>query len=687
MADFRPLVRTLGKLVELTGADRLIAKLIQHDAQREPTGFEDPEAIDVSYDSANRTITLTQSGGVVYWYRGLQYTLASPWTSTAHAAGDGRYFLMFGAGGTFSWSTTAWELDESGPAALAIVDAAFGTLALREVHGLMPWQDHEEAHDLLGTYRKSGGTFSVGTYAIQPASPTDADNTPGIDIAVVKDEDCPTTIPALTQGTYYRLRNNGGAATTDSGSLPFRMGATYPLINTGGSEVETSTGRYFNVYAYFIPVTLDAGSQAYRVVWLQPQFSYASLAEAQAEAPANYDLANLTSLLPEFCPHAKVTYRTNAAYTGATGRCRIEALSYLSTSRVLSQQGASLVLADGSVTNAKLAAMAENTIKARKTAGTGDPEDCTLSDVLDFVGSAAQGDILYRGASGWDKLPAGTPDYFLQTKGAGQNPVWAAAAAGGAYFWAKIANSAVITLSGAGSATLNRLHAVYGTIGDYDIRISGLSPAVGDVVGFYVADYRVANAQFRLDAGGTVKIAGRTRYLVLTHTNVVLLRWNGSEWQPLVLNLDSPPVSVESPTIYGVTTNPTKPSSANILFDRMVWSRIGGHLHVNYAYGHNASGSSGSGQYYLDVPIGTLIYTHNKVAYGTAQLYASAATSGYIVHATVLDIGSGVYRIAIEGVGAGGGTQTWGAASPSNARLGATTIRVSLDAMYPMVDW
>src|SRR6185369_334887 len=48
-------------------------------------------------------------------------------------------------------------------------------------------------------------------------------------------------------------------------------------------------------------------------------------------------------------------------------------------------------------------------------------------DVLDFIGSAAQGDILYRGSSGWARLAAGTSGQFLKTLGAGANPAWASA--------------------------------------------------------------------------------------------------------------------------------------------------------------------------------------------------------------------------------------------------------------------
>lgn len=70
-------------------------------------------------------------------------------------------------------------------------------------------------------------------------------------------------------------------------------------------------------------------------------------------------------------------------------------------------------------------------ILARATAGAGVIEEATLSTVLDFIGSAAQGDILYRGASSWVRLPAGTAGYVLSTGGAGADPSWVAPAAGG----------------------------------------------------------------------------------------------------------------------------------------------------------------------------------------------------------------------------------------------------------------
>lgn len=80
---------------------------------------------------------------------------------------------------------------------------------------------------------------------------------------------------------------------------------------------------------------------------------------------------------------------------------------------------------DKNVTYAKIQDIsATSRILGRKTAGSGVTEELTVSDVLDFLGGAAQGDIIYRGSSGWDNLAAGTAGQVLQSNGASANPSW-----------------------------------------------------------------------------------------------------------------------------------------------------------------------------------------------------------------------------------------------------------------------
>ena len=86
----------------------------------------------------------------------------------------------------------------------------------------MDWKAHEEFHSQIGTYRVSGGTLTAGTYTENTA--TDAANSPGFDLATVKDEDVLTTIPAWTDGTYTTMyigaSNTATFDTTET--LPFR---------------------------------------------------------------------------------------------------------------------------------------------------------------------------------------------------------------------------------------------------------------------------------------------------------------------------------------------------------------------------------------------------------------------------------------------------------------------------------
>lgn len=96
---------------------------------------------------------------------------------------------------------------------------------------------------------------------------------------------------------------------------------------------------------------------------------------------------------------------------------------------------------------------ATSRILGRKTAGAGDIEELTASDTLDFVGST-QGQILYRGASGWAVLSPGTSGQVLQTNGAGANPSWATAGGGSIGGSTGSTDNAMLRADGTGGATI-----------------------------------------------------------------------------------------------------------------------------------------------------------------------------------------------------------------------------------------
>ena len=139
----------------------------------------------------------------------------------------------------------------------------------------------------------------------------------------------------------------------------------------------------------------------------------------------------------------KVTSRSTDTLTVVRAQDGTTARAYSSGARIELRVTAALLAdirdsitpADGTVTTAKIVndnvtyakiqnVSATSRILGRKSVGVGDVEEATLSEVLDFIGSAAQGDILYRGASAWARLPAGTNGQLLRTNGAAANPSW-----------------------------------------------------------------------------------------------------------------------------------------------------------------------------------------------------------------------------------------------------------------------
>lgn len=94
----------------------------------------------------------------------------------------------------------------------------------------------------------------------------------------------------------------------------------------------------------------------------------------------------------------------------------------------IKQDGTSIVssITDKSVTYAKIQDIsATKRVLGRNTAGAGVTEEVTLTQLLDWIGTAAQGDILYRDSASWGRLAAGTSGQFLKTQGSAANPIWA----------------------------------------------------------------------------------------------------------------------------------------------------------------------------------------------------------------------------------------------------------------------
>ena len=288
------------------------------------TGFVDGDNINVAYNYTNRTITLT--GNLDYYWRGIKGTLVSPWTSTAHTNTTGNWYLYSTGGTTFAWSNTVWSFSDLMVAAVKRGATNLLSFAIRETHKLMDSAAHKEFHSQIGTYKSSGGLLTAGTYIEN--TPTDIANTPGFDSAVLEDEDLQSVVTTWTEGTYTT------AYVGASNLLVFDTTKTLPFHSTGaGAYLEINdpiagtmtagiNNRYYNVYQIIVPACSDTDSQRYKMILLQPQVAYTDLASAQAENVASLKLGNFAALFTEFVIHARITYITASGDANA-GKCRI----------------------------------------------------------------------------------------------------------------------------------------------------------------------------------------------------------------------------------------------------------------------------------------------------------------------------------------------------------------------------
>ncbi|MEY2855626.1 MAG: hypothetical protein RL030_2758 [Pseudomonadota bacterium] len=284
---------------------------------------------------------------------------------------------------------------------------------------------------------------------------------------------------------------------------------------------------------------------------------------------------------------------------------------------------------------------------------------------------------------------AGDQAKVLQGDGTWVTP----ASAGSSVYWAKISNGTDVSVTTTATATLNRMHVVTGTSADYTITISGLSPAAGDVLGFRVSDFSAASKVYKLDAGGTVKLAGRTRYLSLVHTNVILIQWDGTDWQPLVLELDSPWIAdSNNNVITGSTTNPTIGTTS---IDKMLWRRQGASIKLISTLRQTGAGTAGSGDYRWTIPMGavvdtTALQTATVGTFGSGSVlgaagYRTNGTTGlsvaYACLATSTSIG--INSVFYINTSANGDK----VASSADTPLSTAVQRFFFSAEAPIVDW
>ena len=327
-------------------------------AMGEPMGFEDASQWTAEYDPTTQEVTLTPTGTQYIWVKGIRYAFSTPQVN-AHTNATGVYYLQLDDTGTFAFDAD-FDFFNKAQASVVVYDTAQtpAGYSQAELHGIvMDAASHAEFHQVIGTYRISGGGFTAGSYTIYSPSdstnPTLATITPAVPATVVKDEDLETTLPALPDGGPYTVFRKDWVATsfiwsTSQAAPMLENGSNVPQYNPssgGAALVNMTNDSYICVYCLGIPVVSDAASQLFRYVWVLGQKQYTptspntaqrtvALNQALAEDPNSLDNLDLTGIpATEYCLLAKAVYHYRTNYSNNDYRMRLEGYQALTGTR------------------------------------------------------------------------------------------------------------------------------------------------------------------------------------------------------------------------------------------------------------------------------------------------------------------------------------------------------------------
>lgn len=266
---------------------------------------------------------------------------------------------------------------------------------------------------------------------------------------------------------------------------------------SGGGDASTLNGHagsYYLAWANFtgVPSTFTPAAHTHAASDISYDHTVSGLVASQVQAAIDEIVATGLAYTDEQAQDAVGNILLNTATV---------AWSYADATPSISAN-----VPDAAITFAKFVnATATARFVARKTAAGGPFEECTLSDVLDFIGSAAQGDILYRGAATWARLPASTAGFVLNTNGAGANPSWAAAASAGA-----MSLVGTTTVAGAAATTLASVTLALDTDIEYLVRIkmSNATASNANISLFYNADTTATNYDTQILTANNTTISG-----------------------------------------------------------------------------------------------------------------------------------------------------------------------------------
>lgn len=150
-------------------------------------------------------------------------------------------------------------------------------------------------------------------------------------------------------------------------------------------------------------------------------------------------------------------------------------------------------------------------VAARDTAGTGQAEAVTITQILDWI-TSTRGALLFRGAAAWLGLAPGTANYILKSNGAGADPSWVD---GGSYF------AGLLLAPKVGTVTKTRMWSQVSASG------SGSAAFVGGTA-IFVLHFDPFGTTYDAIETRVITTAGTSKYRAAVYTH-------GSDGQPDVL--------------------------------------------------------------------------------------------------------------------------------------------------------
>ena len=268
------------------------------------TGFTNVPSISVSYNSTNRTITL--SGAFEAYYKGKKISsLVSGYVSPAHGVTlDTTYYLYYNG------TSIVWDTVEPSTSYVVIAQVYYGTtlkLAIKRTSGFMQAQDKDAICKNIGCFKKSGGEISDYTLL----STTPLVRRPTIAQTELACADITSYSEILNTRLYSLayISGNSIAITNDYSDICNLNGAIpYYNKNTAGvwSQEPMTSGQYQSIFLLSAPVTTDTANKKNRYLFVQGQEVSTDLSTIQGITTSNLELTSLTSVLPSYVFLAKI---------------------------------------------------------------------------------------------------------------------------------------------------------------------------------------------------------------------------------------------------------------------------------------------------------------------------------------------------------------------------------------------